>query len=221
MGRIVVLGRSEGFLVNLFDTFQALGESGRVTVVRNLADPVDPFSVPTHLPCEERDWDAWEPLPDDRYALGAGHPQTRAAIHGAFAERFGLADARFPAWVHPSATVGYGVEIGPGAWIDAGARIAPCTGIGPHAVVRANAYVGHHVVVGTHAAILPGATVGGYCRIGNGAQISIGATVIDRCVVGDGAVVGAGSVVVSEIPAGVVAYGVPARVARSREVAPA
>jgi acetyltransferase-like isoleucine patch superfamily enzyme len=50
--------------------------------------------------------------------------------------------------------------------------------------------------------------------VGRGAWIGIGATIIDRVRIGEYSVVGAGAVVVSDIPAGVVAYGVPATVIR-------
>jgi acetyltransferase-like isoleucine patch superfamily enzyme len=43
----------------------------------------------------------------------------------------------------------------------------------------------------------------------------VGATLRARIVVGAGSIVGAGAVVVSDLPDGVVAYGVPARVARA------
>jgi acetyltransferase-like isoleucine patch superfamily enzyme len=44
--------------------------------------------------------------------------------------------------------------------------------------------------------------------------VGIGAVIADRVQIGEGSVVGAGSVVLRDVPAGVVAYGVPARVVR-------
>jgi acetyltransferase-like isoleucine patch superfamily enzyme len=51
--------------------------------------------------------------------------------------------------------------------------------------------------------------------IGAGAWLGANAVVIG-CTVGDGAVIGAGAVVTSDIPAGAIAMGAPARVVRMR-----
>lgn len=51
-------------------------------------------------------------------------------------------------------------------------------------------------------------------KIGRGAWIGAGAIIMPGVTIGDGSVIGAGSVVTKDIPAGVVAYGNPCRVAR-------
>ncbi len=69
--------------------------------------------------------------------------------------------------------------------------------------------IGEGVVVG-HSAVVHG------CTIEDGALIGIGARVLDGAVVERGALVGAGAVVAprARIPAGQLALGIPARVAR-------
>jgi acetyltransferase-like isoleucine patch superfamily enzyme len=47
---------------------------------------------------------------------------------------------------------------------------------------------------------------------GHGARVGSGVTILAGVTIGDHALVGAGSVVTKDIPAGAVAYGVPARV---------
>ena len=71
-----------------------------------------------------------------------------------------------------------------------------------------------HCVLEDGAYIGPGARMGGRVAIGRAAFISTGVTLAPRVRVGDGAVIGAGAVVVDNIPPAVLAYGVPARVAR-------
>lgn len=69
--------------------------------------------------------------------------------------------------------------------------------------------VGRDVIVG-HGALLEG------CVVGDGAVIGMGSVVLQRASVGEGAMVAAGAVVAEgqEIPAGHLAVGVPARVAK-------
>lgn len=69
--------------------------------------------------------------------------------------------------------------------------------------------VGNYVTVG-HKAILHG------CKINDFAFIGMGAIILNRAVIGEGAIIGAGSLVPEgrEIPANVLAIGVPAKIVR-------
>jgi acetyltransferase-like isoleucine patch superfamily enzyme len=53
--------------------------------------------------------------------------------------------------------------------------------------------------------------------IGKNAVIGGGCTILPMITIGAGAIIGGGSVVTRDIPAGAVAYGVPARVHGKRE----
>jgi acetyltransferase-like isoleucine patch superfamily enzyme len=57
--------------------------------------------------------------------------------------------------------------------------------------------------------------------LGENVWLGAGAKVMDGVTIGDHVVVGAGAVVTEDLPAGAVAVGVPARVVRTREPAPA
>jgi galactoside O-acetyltransferase len=56
------------------------------------------------------------------------------------------------------------------------------------------------------------------CTIGRNVTIGMGANVIDGITIGENSTIGAGSVVTRNIPAHVVAYGVPAVVVREKEI---
>ena len=59
--------------------------------------------------------------------------------------------------------------------------------------------------------------MGAHNRIGTETLIALGATVVSTMTVGARTIVGAGAVVVTDIPADVVAFGVPARIRPDRK----
>lgn len=93
--------------------------------------------------------------------------------------------------------------------IDAGLR-APTT-IGQRTWVMKGCHIGHDAVIGDDCELAPHCVVGGYVQIGNGVRVGIGAVFKPFVKVGKGARVGMGAVVISDIPAGEVWAGNPAR----------
>ena len=89
--------------------------------------------------------------------------------------------------------------------------------VGRGVILNTTASVDHDSVVGDFAHVSAGATVGARCHIGAEALIAIGATVVSMMTVGARTVIGSGAVVVAPIPAGVVAFGVPARIRPDRK----
>ncbi len=116
--------------------------------------------------------------------------------------------------VHPSAVVAADVKIGAGTVVAAGAVLNPNARLGDCVIVNTSASVDHDTVLEDGVHVSPGARLGGTVTVGRGTWIGIGATVIDHIRIGAGSVVGAGAVVVHDLPDGVVAYGVPAKIAR-------
>ena len=96
----------------------------------------------------------------------------------------------------------------------AGAVINPGSQIGQSVIINTSASVDHECVIADAAHICPGVHLAGRVQVGAATHVGIGTTVIERINIGSGSFIGAGSVVVDDIPDGVVAYGVPARVIR-------
>lgn len=116
--------------------------------------------------------------------------------------------------IHPSAVVAGGVPVGAGSVISAGAVVNPGAWIGENVIVNTCASVDHDSVVEDGAHVSPGAHLAGNVRVGRGAWIGIGASVVERANIGAMSIIGAGAAVVNDIPEGVVAHGVPAKVTR-------
>lgn len=100
------------------------------------------------------------------------------------------------AHVSPSACLGEGVQVMPGAIVHTGARV------GEDTIVNTGAIVDHDCDLGAHTHVAPGATLSGGVRTGESVHIGTGATVIQNIRIGDGAVVAAGAVVVRDLLAG-------------------
>lgn len=115
---------------------------------------------------------------------------------------------------HPSAIIAPDVTIGPGSMICAGAIVNPGSVIGANVILNTGCTVDHHNHIGDHAHVAPGVHLGGEVVIGEGTLVGIGAVVILLRTIGDWVTVGAGSVVTRDLPAGVTAVGVPARVVK-------
>lgn len=114
--------------------------------------------------------------------------------------------------------VGYGTYINTGTfmWTEGAIlRIGHRVLIGPHCVVSA----ANHGIQNSQQPIIeqPITSVG--ITIGDNVWIGAGAIVCDGVTIGADTVIAAGAVVTKDIPANVVAGGVPCRVLRSRETA--
>ncbi len=125
-----------------------------------------------------------------------------------------------PTLCHATAHVEPSAQISrEGALICARAVVGVYVEIGANTIINTNALIDHEGQIGTHAHIAPSSCLAGRVKVGEGTMIGANATVRNNTSVGAWSLVGAGSVVVSNIPDGVVAFGVPARVQRKLETA--
>jgi UDP-perosamine 4-acetyltransferase len=142
----------------------------------------------------------------DRVCVAIGDNAARRT----WSERAGAAGLSLLTAVAASAVVSPTARLGPGAQILPGAVVNAVARIGRGVIVNTNASVDHDVVVGDFAHVAPGAVIGGDVRIGASVLVGLGARVAPGLRIGDGAIVGAGAVVVRDVPPGVTVVGVPA-----------
>lgn len=116
--------------------------------------------------------------------------------------------------IHPASTLSRGVAVGAGTVIFGGVIVNVDTVVGENVILNTGATVDHDNRIGSHVHVSPGAHLGGTVDIGEGTHVGIGSTIKNNISVGAWTTIGAGSAVVRDVPDRVVAYGVPARVAR-------
>mgnify|MGYP003384914776 CR=1 FL=1 len=120
--------------------------------------------------------------------------------------------------VHPSAQIARGVTLGGGSVVMAGVVINSDSVIGEGCILNTNSSVDHDNRLGSFSSLAPRVATGGNVSLGDGSAIGIGAVILHGRKIGQDAVVGAGSVVTRDVPDLAVAYGVPAKVVRTRTV---
>jgi sugar O-acyltransferase (sialic acid O-acetyltransferase NeuD family) len=219
MRRFIVIGAGN-FLSDIFDIIHANG--GRVhKIYQNVPETVRERTISLRervslLPYGIAIYDSlaeFEPEEGCEYALGFTVVE-KQKVADAMKGRHGL---HFSPLVHPEAYVGSNVRMGEGVIVSPRVTISPNTVLNDFVVVNRMASIGHDVEIGDHARIGPSVTLAAFCRIGARTSVNLGAIVLDRVHVGAETVIGAGSLVTKDIPAGVVAYGAPARVIRKKD----
>ncbi len=120
--------------------------------------------------------------------------------------------------IDPSAIVDSTVRLGLGTVVMAGAVINVDTVIGRNCILNTGCTVDHDCVIEDHVHLCPGTHLAGSVRVGEGAMLGTGACVIPGRTIGAQSVVGAGAAVVRDLPARIVATGVPARVVKDASV---
>lgn len=146
-----------------------------------------------------------------RYLVGIGDPATRQRLSRRADEHALVAGTA----VHPSATFGALTSTAPGLVACAHVSVTTNVTLGRQVHLNLSCTVGHDAVLGDYVSVFPGANLSGEVTLGDGVVVGTGAAIIQGVSVGAGTFIGAGSVVTRDLPAGVVAFGSPARPVRS------
>ncbi len=108
--------------------------------------------------------------------------------------------------ISPSARLGRGVAVMPGAVINAESVI------GDLSIINTGATVDHDCRIGQAVHIAPQCALAGNVTVGNQSFLGVGCKVIPEIRIGERVRVGAGAVVICDIESDATAVGVPARV---------
>lgn len=119
----------------------------------------------------------------------------------------------FPLIIGPNSIVSDLVEFGEGCIVSLSFNwISPNVKLGNFVFVNCSTRIGHDVAIGDYTTIFSDIDISGGALIGSDCIIGSGVTINPEVKIGDGSIIGAGSVVAKNIPAKVIAAGVPARV---------
>jgi sugar O-acyltransferase (sialic acid O-acetyltransferase NeuD family) len=127
-------------------------------------------------------------------------------------------DFEFVSAIHPSTIIGDNVIIEPGTVIMAGCIISPGAIIRSFCFLASGAILEHESIMEEFSSLSAGSVTGGRVKIGKYSAVTLGVVLFDRIEIGEHTVIGSGSLVTKDIPAGVLAYGSPAKIIRKREI---
>jgi sugar O-acyltransferase (sialic acid O-acetyltransferase NeuD family) len=125
-------------------------------------------------------------------------------------------DLIFSNLLHASAQISNFAHMGEGIAVGALSVVTAYAILENHVRLNRLVSIGHHTRIGEYTHVSPGVTVAGHCQIGAGCFIGAGSVIKDYIRIGRRTMIGAGSVVVKDIPEGVIAYGNPAKIIKSR-----
>lgn len=212
MTRVVVVGAS-GFGRECLDVLEAMQAAGADLEILGVLDDGPSDLNLSRLKDRNIEYlglvDNWiaDAPRDYEFIVAIGNPKIRRIL----TEKFKDAGLNAYTAIHPSVIIGSRFVSGEGCVICSGAVISTNVQLGDHVHVNPSATIGHDSILHEYVSINPAAVISGEVLIERGTLVGAGATVLQGLKIGNESLIGAGAVVTKQVPARVVAVGVPAR----------
>ena len=143
----------------------------------------------------------------NQFVLGIGNPFLRKKL----CDKFESIGGELSTVISKNAEIGsFGIQISSGCNILSGVKISNDVIIGKVTMVYYNSVITHDVKIGEFCEISPSTSILGRADIGNFVSIGAGSVIFPDVVIGSNSVIAAGAIVRNNIPANVMAAGIPA-----------
>lgn len=212
---LVILGCSFSHISMIMESLYSIhGSDFTAEIIQNMkADEALAFEIP-NVEILFTSYNDWKFDEKNSLILGVYKPGTKRAVLEFFHSSHQVNTSSFINLFHNQAIVSSTAVLGHGIMINPGATIGPYAQISDFVTINRNVTIGHHSNLKPFATINPGVNIAGGCSIGRSVSIGMGANILDGLSIGDESVIGAGALVTKDIPSGVMAYGVPAKVVK-------
>jgi len=227
MKKYIILGHCNIALSMILESIQRLNkeESSSISIINNEDDVFDLYYGNSYKPYKnmninEIEVKNFQPLSimNASVLIAAMDTERRQQVFNFYSENCHIHPSQYGFIFHPSTVVASTAEIGNGCYFGPNVSIAPFAKIGQFVYINRNASVGHHTTLSSFTTLNPGCTIGGNTSIGANVVIGMGANIFDNLVIGENVTIGAGAVVTKNIPSNTVAYGVPAKVIKNKDL---
>ena len=212
MQQVALLGAG-GHSKVVWDILQCLRERDSPEVVAVLDDNSDLWGRSFQGLTIDGPIEKMADLPIDTTVVAIGDNRARRQVY----ERVRGSGVSLLNAIHPSAVIARDVQVGHGIVACANAVVNIGTVIGDNVILNTACSVDHDCVIGPYVHIAPGVHLSGMVSVGGGTLVGVGAIAIPGVHIGENAVVGGAAAVIGDLPDGVTAVGVPARIIKSRK----